>query len=177
VSAMSNIVTGLIVLALMLVAVLTWAYVSFAWMDSSVQSWKDMVETSDEASRTDIDILDANSTAPYVDVQVHNCGRVHLASFSDWDVLAQYYLGNGTYQIGSLSYASAGNLTDNQWNVNTIYSDTGMTQQEVFEPGILNPGEVALFRLRLSPLPGGNTTNMVAVSTYNGVATTRQFQG
>ncbi len=176
-SAMSNLLTAVIVLALMLVAVLTWAYVSFEWMDSSVQSWKDMLDTADEASRTDIAILDANCTASYVDVQVHNCGGVHLSQFSDWDVVTQYYQGNGTYHITSLTYTESGNITNNQWSLNNIYSDTGLTTQEVFEPGILNPGEVALLRLKLFPQPGGNTTNMVAVSSYNGVATTRQFQG
>jgi hypothetical protein len=52
-----------------------------------------------------------------------------------------------------------------------------MTQEELFEPGILNPGEVVLLRLKLSPQPGDGTTNLVSISTFNGVNTSAQFQG
>jgi hypothetical protein len=174
---MSNAFVALVVIALMLVAFLTWSYVSFGWVDSSIQSWKEMVETSREVSRTDIAVTGANTTAPYVQVFVQNSGKVHLADFSDWDVLVQHYDGNSTYNIGSLAYTSNAAPSDNEWTVATIYSDDGLAKEEVFEPGILNPGELMLMRLRLNPQPGGNTTNLVAISSPNGVTTSAQFEG
>jgi hypothetical protein len=102
---------------------------------------------------------------------------VRLAQFPDWDVLVQYYDAINGYHIQRLVYTENSDPGDNEWTVNTIYSDQGMTQEELFEPGILNPGEVALLRLKLSPQPGNGTTNLVSISTFNGVDTSAQFQG
>jgi hypothetical protein len=175
---MSNALVALVVIALMLVAVLSWSHTSFNWVDSSVQSWKQMVRTAEEVSRTDTEIISANTTAPYVEVLVQNSGKVHLAEFSKWDVLVQHYDGNSTYCISSLTYTEDANPSgDNQWTVATIYSDDSLGQPEVFEPSILNTGEVMLLRLRLSPQPGAGTTNWVKVSSPNGIAASGQFQG
>ena len=43
---MSNAIVTLFVVALMLVAVLTWSHASFDSVDSGAQSWKQMVENS-----------------------------------------------------------------------------------------------------------------------------------
>ena len=174
---MSNAFVALVVIALMLMAVLSWSQVSFGWVDSSIQSWKETMKTAQEVSRTDIAVTGANVTAPYVEVLTQNSGKVHLAQFEDWDVLVQYYGGNSTYYIGSLAYTTDAAPSSDEWTVATIYTDDTRTQEEVFEPGVLNPGELMLMRLRLNPQPGGNTTNLVAISSPNGVATSAQFQG
>ncbi|MEE8471343.1 MAG: hypothetical protein V3S51_08440 [Dehalococcoidia bacterium] len=174
---MSNALVALIVIGLMLVAALSLSNASFNWIDSTTQSWKEMVETSESVSRTDIEVMSANTTAPYVEALVRNSGKVHIREFSNWDVLVQYYDGNSTYYINWLSHDSGTDPPDNQWAVATIYSDDSLAQQEVFEPGILNPGEVVLLRLRLVPQPGAGTTNLLAVSSPNGVYTSAQFQG
>jgi hypothetical protein len=174
---MSNAFVALIIIALMLVALMSWSQVSFDWVDSSIQSWKQTVAAAREVSRTDIAVTSANVTAPYVEVLTENSGKVHLGQFSDWDVLVQYYDGNSTYNIGSLAYTTDAAPSSDEWTVATIYSDNTRTQTEVFEPGVLNPGELMLMRLRLNPQPGGNTTNLVAISSPNGVRTSAQFQG
>lgn len=176
-STMSNALVALVVIALMLVAVLSWSQASIDTFDSGAQSLQDSLETAKERSRTDIRVTSAQMQSPYVEVLVENCGKVHLAHFSKWDVLAQYYSGNSTYNISSLAYTDAASPGDNLWTVVQIYSDDSLSQQEVFEPRILNPGEVALLKLRLSPQPGAGTTNWVTVCSSNGVVTSAQFQG
>lgn len=176
-SPMSNALVTLIVIALMLTAVLTWSSVSLSSMDSTALSLKDMVETSREVSRTDIEVTSAETKAPFVEVLVQNSGKVHIAQFPGWDVLVQYYDGNSTYCIGSLSHTEDADPSDNQWTVANIYSDDSLAQEEVFEPGILNPGEVMLLKLRLTPQPGSGTTNLVAVCSPNGLTSSAQFQG
>ena len=174
---MSNAIVSLIVIALMMTAALLWSQASINMMDSGVQSWKEMVETAREVTRTDIDIINANYTTPYVKVLVQNSGKLHIGKFSNWDVFVQYYDGNDTLCIDSLTYTQNITPPADEWTVFTIYTDNTLTQQEVIEPDIINPGEVAWLRLRLDPQLGGNTTNMVMLSSPNGVTASKQFEG
>jgi len=174
---MSNAIVTLFVIALMLVAVLTWAQVSFSSLDSGAQAWKLMADATEEVSRTDIEVIDVQRQGAFVEVWVRNSGEVHLARFSKWDVIVHHYDASGGYQISELSYTENKNPGNQEWTVDTIYSDDSLGQQEVFEPGILNPGEVMLIKLRLSPQPGTGTTNWVIVSSDNGVVASAQFAG
>jgi len=174
---MSTSIVTLFAIALMLMGVLTWSSASFNSMDSGFQSWKQMVEAAEEVARTDIDVTGAQIQAPFVEVLVQNSGKIHLAQFHTWDVLVQYYSGNSTYLISSLSYTGNVTPSDNEWTVATIYADESLSQQEVFDPGILSPGEVMLMKLKLNPQPGAGTTNRVSVSSHNGVVASAQFSG
>jgi hypothetical protein len=174
---MSNALIALIAVGLMLVATLTLSNASINWMDSGVQSWKEMVEAAEEVRSAGIEVISANTTASYVEALIHNTGKVHIGKFSRWDVLVQYYDGNSTYYIDWFSYAEGVDPPDNRWSVATIYADNTLTQQEIFEPGIINPGEVALFRLKPVPQPGAGTTNLVAVSSPSGASASVQFEG
>lgn len=161
----------------MLTAAAVWSQTSLIMMDSGIQSWKQMVEITREVSRTDIDIINANYTAPYAKVMVHNCGKLHIAQFEHWDVFVQYYDGDNTMYIDSLSYTANNNPSVNEWTVAAIYTDTNLINQEIYEPDIINPGEVAWLKLNLNPQPGGSTTNLVTISSPNGITASRQFQG
>jgi hypothetical protein len=174
---MSNVFVTLFIVALMLVAVMTWSQVSYNSVDSGAQAWKEMVDMAEEVSRTDIEVTDAQMQAAFVEVLTHNSGEVHLAQFAKWDVLVQYFEGNGTYHLESLSYTEDAVPSNIEWTVAAIYSDESLSQQEVFEPGVLSPGEVMLMKLKLNPLPGVGTTNRVVLSTPNGVVASAQFAG
>lgn len=174
---MSNAIVALVVIALMMTAALMWSQTAYTSFDSVSQSLKQAAQITQEVSRTDIKIVDAQTQGDYVEVSVLNSGEVHLAQFAKWDVMAQYYDGGGDYHISELSYTGNPIPGEGQWNIVNIYTDESMGQSEVFEPGILNPGEVMLMRLNLSPLPGAGTTNLVTVSSANGVATSVQFSG
>jgi hypothetical protein len=323
---MSNAIVTLFVVALMLTAVLTWSNASFSSMDSAAQSWKQMVETTKEVLRTDIEVIDAQVQDSFVEVYVRNCGELRLAQFDEWDVITHYYDDLGEYHISRLTYAlddgtiasddfesgdwtggsgwtdywlhsgdadvrsdgephsgsydvrlrqstgyiaravdlsgceapilrfwwkassfetgeeaycyvspdgqnwtpvrtwrngddddiyhredidlspyasgssefwiafdaEMGNTWDyfyiddvqildeanvNIWTVAAIYTDYTLGREEVFEPGILNPGEVMLIKMKLSPLPGPNTTNWAIVSSCNGVVASSQYEG
>jgi hypothetical protein len=303
---MSNAIVTIFVVALMMAAVLTWSQASFSSLDSGAEAWKQMGETTTEVARTDIEVIDVQGQGETVEVFVRNCGEVHLAQFSNWDVMVHHYDGSGDYYISRLTYTftlednaiawddfesgdwaggtgwtnnwqnsgDAGVITDgtphsgsyhvrlrkstgyisravdlsdceapmlrfwwkassfepgdeaycfvspdgldwtlvrtwqdgdddgtyhqedidlsyfyiddvqildgdsdNKWIVAAIYSDDTLGQEEVFEPGILNPGEVMLIEMKLAPPPGTGTTNWVIVSSYNGVVASAQFEG
>jgi hypothetical protein len=174
---MSNAIVTLFVVALMLVAVTSWSQASFSSLDSGAQAWKQMVETSTEVARTDIEVIDAQWADPVVEVLVRNCGEIRLAQFSKWDVLVNHYDEDGGYYISWLSYTEDSDPGNDQWTVAAIYTDDTLEQEEVFEPGILNPGEVVLMKLKLTPEPGKKTTNRITVSTPSGVIASAQFEG
>jgi len=174
---MSNAIVTLFVVALMLTAVLSWSQASVDSLDSAAQSWKQMVETAREVSRTDISVIDVQKQGAYRELFVQNCGEVHLAQFSKWDVIVHYYDAPGNYHVSCLSYTEDLSPGDNQWTVVTIYSDESLSQGEGFEPGILNPGEVMLLRSKLTPAEGASTSNWITVSSNNGVVASAQFEG
>ncbi|MBE0480907.1 MAG: hypothetical protein IBX68_08000 [Dehalococcoidia bacterium] len=173
---MSNALVTLFVLALMITAVLTWSMVSIGAVDSGAESWKEMVNTAVEVSRTDIRVNGAEMRDGLVEVLVHNRGEVRLADFHKWDIIVSHYDEAGALHISSLSYAG-GEPVNGEWTVAAIYTDTSLSRPEVFEPGILNPGEAALLMLDLDPVPATGTVNQVIISTPSGVVASKQFQG
>ncbi len=176
-SPMSNAIVALVVIALMLTAALTWSQTAYTSFDSVSQALKQTVQTTQDVSRTNIEVVNAQTQGGFVQVSVLNSGEVHLSQFDKWDVLVQYYDASNGYHISDLTYTENSSPANGQWSIVGIYTDASLTQKEVFEPGILDPGEVMLMRLSLTPLPGAGTTNLVTVSTDNGVSTSSQFNG
>ena len=174
---MSNAIVALVSVALMLLAGLTLSTTAFNSIDYVTQSWKQMEQTSEEAARTGINIVDAQNSGTTVDVSVHNTGAVHLTQFSAWDVVVHFYDQQDDYYIINLDYSEAASPGSNEWIVSDIYTSDNLTQVEIFEPGILNPGEVAQIKLGISASPGSGTTNWVILSTANGVTASIQFEG
>lgn len=174
---MSNAIVALVVIALMMTAALTWSQTAYTSFDSVSESLKQTTQTTQEVSRTDIKVVDAQTQGDSVEVSVLNSGEVHLAQFAKWDVVVQYYDASGDYHISQLSYTENSSPGEGQWTIVGIYTDESLGQREVFEPGILDPGEVMLMRLSLAPLPGAGTTDFITVSSANGVTTSAQFKG
>ena len=174
---MSNAIITLFVVAILMVAILSFTEISLNTLDSGAQSWKQTVDTAEEVLRTDIDVLGANNTAPYIEVLVQNSGKIRIGEFSKWDVIVQYYGGNSTYSISSLTYTENTSPSNDQWTVATIYSNDSQSAEEAYEPGIVNPGEVMLMNLNLASTPQGNLTNWVTVSSPNGVVASAEIQG
>ena len=48
---------------------------------------------------------------------------------------------------------------------------------EIFEPGILNPGEEMVIEAKVNPVIGLSTSNMVVTSTPSGIPASINFPG
>jgi hypothetical protein len=59
--------------------------------------------------------------------------------------------------------------------VTVIDAATDGTGTNVFEPGILNPGEEMTIQAKVSPTVGAGTTNWATVATPNGISLTAYF--
>jgi hypothetical protein len=94
-----------------------------------------------------------------------------MADFEKWDVIVQYYDDSGDYQIVWLPYNELG-AGIYEWEVGWIRLNG---QAETFEPNVLNPGEQIMIKTWLDPSVGANTTNMVVISTPNGITSSTYF--
>ena len=166
---METAIVSIICIALIVFGGMTMGKGFLSSVDTSTMGWEDMGERDETIMRTELSLLSATTFNNGLNVQasLDNSGQTKLASFSKWDVIVQYYDDSGNYYSRWLPYVE-GTPGDNEWTVNAIYLNQ---QAEAFEPNILNPGEEIEVQAKLNPGIGRDTSNLVVISTPNGVAT------
>ena len=134
-----------------------------------------MKAAAEEQARTELSLIGTatEDSGAIAKVTLENVGSVKLDSFSRWDVMIQYYDSDGDYYIHWLPYTSSADPGANQWTVQGIYLNS-ISDPELFEPDILNPGEEVVLKARLSPSVVVTQTMMV-VTTANGISATAIF--
>ncbi|MFQ5934450.1 MAG: hypothetical protein ACE5KI_07390 [Dehalococcoidia bacterium] len=129
-----------------------------------------------ERARTRLmEVSTTTVTSSQVKLVLKNDGQVALRDFAHWDVVFQYYDSPGNYLIEWLPFSSAATPGDDQWVVDAIYLDEQAATPEIFNPGILDPGEEIVILAGLKPKVGNNTNGLATVSTPNGVAISMNF--
>jgi len=167
-----TIIVSLIVMSIILFGALTISQSYLSSQDAILASWREMEERTGERARTDLSPIGAEtrSEGTIVEATLSNEGDTKLADFDQWDVIVQYYTTGGDYNIRWLPYTEAAEPGDNQWTVVGIYLDAAAATPEVYEPGILNPGEEIVIRMGVSPPVGVGTTNLATIATPNGIS-------
>jgi hypothetical protein len=179
---MENTIVSIICIVLLLFGGMTMAQGFLSSVDSNAASWTEMGERDADILRTELSEIAQISPGEGVGglattyITMANTGKTKLADFDDWDLIVQYYDTGGSKQIRWLPYTPS-TPGDNEWTVVGIYLDVDTGTPEVFEPGILNPGEETKLRVRLNPLIGNDTTNLMTISTPNGVSSSVHFYG
>lgn len=172
---MGNAIVTLFCVALILVAGLLIGQASLSSVSLTSDSWKRMGDRTSEIGGTNIQIKSVTQSPPNVNATVKNTGRVALADFSYWEVIGQYYSGVGNYYIRRFLYTTSSNPGNNEWTVSGIYKDAGTLTPEVFEPGILNPTEELIIKIKLSPSGSQSATNWLIIATPNGLSASAMF--
>jgi hypothetical protein len=172
---MSNAITSLLMVAFMIAVGMGFAKTAFTSVDAVADSYKQAEQLNLQTTRTGFSVLKAEITTGPVDVFIQNTGQVNLADFSNWDVVVHYYSQTGTYYIQRLPYAGMAVPGPNHWGLISLFTNQDLNQPEVFEPGKLNPGEVARLQINLMPEPGTNTQGWVIISTPSGITASVQF--
>jgi len=168
-------ITVMISIALIVFGGMTMAQGFLSSTDSAALSIEDITITKGEIMRTEVSLNSARQIgASLVEMLVGNTGQVKLASFGKWDVIVQYYDADYDYYIKWLQYTE-GSLGSNEWRKTGIFLDASDNSSEVFEPGILNPGEEMEIELKLNPPPRAGTTVETVVTTPNGVRDSISF--
>ncbi len=131
-----------------------------------------------EIARTELNSLTVSviSAGATVDWTVGNIGQTQLRVFEDWDVVIVYQdSASAGLQVSRLSYTTNVTPAAGEWTVTGIYLDAGTLTAEVFNPGIVDPGEEFIIRAQLSPSIATPTDNTVTLAVENGVTVTAQF--
>ncbi len=127
--------------------------------------WQQMLTRAD----SQVEFLSATAadsgSVTNVDVTVANQGRLVYSRFEDWDVTVRYTTASTELK---LYVPFSGTDTDNTWKVQKIWLDPGTSTPEAIDPGILNPHEEAVFRIRLNPQVQAGTTGVVTISSPEG---------
>ena len=161
---MDTILVAVVVLVLIIMSVLTMTFSMFQSANTLGDSWKTMEAQSISISETAISTLvTGNYSGGLIDVAVQNEGRTNLYDYSRWDVILQYQSGDAFH----LSYAETYPPGSGEWTSEGIFMAGGAP--EVFDPNILNPGEVMIVAINPDMEIGIGKTARIIISTPNGV--------
>jgi len=161
---METILVSLVCMALIVISTVTLTVSTFQSASRLADSWQTMEQTSSNLARTEISaVAPADYAGGILDFTVQKGGQINLADFPGWDVIVRYQSGDVQYLTYSATYPPAAN----QWTVKGIYMLDG--NPEVFDPDILDPGEMMTVSANLSPEISQGETAAVTVSTPNGV--------
>jgi len=171
---MDTVLVALLVLALVMLGATTLALSYERSQEMVAEGWMTMQDRVLEKSHTAIAIASAEGVGQTITLAVRNTGEEKLSDYSEWDVIVHYYTPSGVYYIESIPYETHAQ-SSTQWTIEGLYLSVAEASPEVYEPGILNPGEeaklVATTSASLEPSKGIMTT----ISTPNGVTATYSF--
>jgi len=167
-----TVIVSVICIALMVFGGMTMSQGFLTSVDSTTFGLSEMGQRDEDIIRTDLDMNStAMQSATTLEIYLDNNGQTKLADFQNWDVIIQYYDSSGNYYVEWLPYTEAA-LGDNQWEKSGIYYNG---EAEIYEQGILNPGERLKITAKLNPAVGPDTANMVVITTSNGVSASVPF--
>lgn len=163
---MESIIVSVVSMALIIASTMAVTISTFRSANEIAAAWKAMEAQSSTIRQT---AISAHAPDDYgggmLNINVHNNGHINLKDFGSWDVIVQYQSGGASY----LKYSATYPPEDGQWTVNGIYVIGG--DPEVFDPGMLNPGEMMVLSLIPNPEIGKGQMAKVAVTTPSGVGT------
>lgn len=173
---MDTAVVALIIIALVLFGMLTLAQGYLSAQDKLQGAWRAMEDRDLERSRTSLALVSQSVLGGnVVEIVARNDGKERLADYPQWDVILEYDA--ATARLARwYPYVTALDSGANEWTVAGIYLDAANAVPEAYEPGILDPGEELVIRIRISPPMVGGTETLVTVATPNGVSVTTAFR-
>jgi archaellum component FlaF (FlaF/FlaG flagellin family) len=165
---METAITALIIIAVLMLSIFALAERSLNAQATIAESTRQLQERAGERARTNLMPIGAKTTdsGNHVEVTLRNTGGTKLADFNQWDVILQYTdVANGYH----VEWYSSDKWTEQ------IYLTTLPLAAEVFEPGILNPGEEMVMTINVSPGVRAGTANLATLVTPNGIRASAVF--
>lgn len=177
---MENVLAAFIIIFLIVFGMLTLTETVLSSQMTVQKSWQEMQtrwEDQDQTSLLPLEAYTMNMGTVAVLI-LRNNGAQSLTDFAAWDAILQYYDAGtpAAYHAAWLPY-TAESLYGSEWAVEGIYLDAITQTPEVYEPGILNPGEEMLLQLRGASPIGAGTIAQGVISTANGTRASLIFAG
>lgn len=160
-------------------SVITLADTYFTTQDQLWQAKTLMEARIEDANTTALAVVQSEvngATGTQVTFTLRNVGSTKVADFDQWDLIIQHYSAAGIYSVQWLPYTSDLSLANNQWRVAGFYLSAAEDIPEVFEPGILNPGEELVIQAQVYPPIGPSTVNLATVMSNNGYRQSLLFE-
>ncbi len=173
---MATAIATMISIALLLTGAALAAQGSFKSVGLLTEAWQQMETRTEQIGRTKLEIIDDTQDGAVIDITLRNDGQKTLMEFSTWDVIVEYYSPAGTYYQKRLPHTGDADPGNNQWTERGIYVNAGALEAEMFQPGILDPDEEMVIRLKLSPPPSTPMNGTVIIGTFNGVTASTMLQ-
>ena len=177
---MSSLVIALVSVMVILVA-MTGLVTGYTGPQAQIgETVKETTSLYGEVTRTALTSLDVTVTSGvagnFADWSVRNDGQTELREFAKWDVIIIYQDEPGAgLVVQRLAYSATDPPGVGNWTVSGIYQDAETLTPEVYDPGILNPGEEIVISAQLSPAVAEGTVNRITLAVANGVRVTAQF--
>ncbi len=168
---MENGIPALLIAAILMLSTVFMARGGFVGMDGVAQQLRVSQTNIGAQNRTGLTVTATaiDATGANITITVLNSGQTDVSQYSRMDVVLQYFDGTAVLHNIWIPY-TAGPLAANTWT-------TGVFTNDVFDPGILNPGESMQILIRVNPVVGKATTNKAVIGTEKGVTTQTLFSG
>jgi hypothetical protein len=172
---METAIISIICIALVVFGGMTMSNGFMTTLDAGTAGLEEIGNRDNAIMRTELTPVSTNITlvdgSDPLEVVLNNNGQTKIADFEKWDIIVQYFDDSGNYCVEWLPYVE-GSSQPYEWDVGWIKMNG---KAEVFDPGVLNPGEQIMLKTRLDPSVGLNTTNMIVISTPSGVTCSTYF--
>jgi hypothetical protein len=172
---MDTALSGLIIIALLIITVFTVSYGYLRMQDEALASWSRTEQRAYVRSRTELQAVSASTkgTGDRVELILRNTGETRMVNLDRWDVIVEYDATTSDHMVDWLACDDL--ASPRWWSVQGLYQDYEQGQGEVFETNILNTDEEIVIQLWLNPSVGITTTNRATIVTDNGVVATAVF--
>ncbi len=169
---METALASILLITVLLFGVMSISDTYFVVQDKILMATQERDARNEARARTALSVVgvETQSAGTIIEITLRNGGTTKLADFDQWDVVLQYYTAAGVYVTDWFPYVAGPVPGDNQWTVADIYTNAAEAIPEVYEPGILNPAEELVIRIKVSPAVGADTTNLATIAVANGVS-------
>lgn len=169
---MESVVAAFIMIFLSMFSVLTLASSVISSHDSFQAEMRAMDTRLTVQSRTRLSQINARTVngGTVIQTTYRNDGGEKIADFDTWDVIVQYYDTDtpSNYFVNWLPYVKNSPAT-NEWTIKGIYADATRELAEIYDPGILNPGEEMVIEAYLPHTVAPASQVLVTLAVKNGM--------
>lgn len=169
---MESVVAAFIMIFLSMFSVLTLASSVISSHDNFQAEMRAMDTRLTAQSRTRLSQINARTVNGGTVIQTTylNDGGEKIADFDSWDVIVQYYDTDtpSNYFMTWLPYMESSPAT-NEWTIKGIYADAERELTEIYDPGILNPGEQLVIEAYLPHTVAPASQVQVTLAVDNGM--------
>ena len=148
---METVIVSIICIALVIFGGMAMSNGFMTSIDNSTAGLQEIGNRDDSIMRTELKPVSTNITlvpgADPLEIILKNTGQTKMADYDKWDIIVQYFDDLGNYRVEWLPYVK-GTTAAYEWDVGWIQMDGA---PEVFEPGVLNPGEQIMLKTKLDP--------------------------